>query len=237
MKGYSFNWLKCALTTTLVILVAVFHGQTAVAQTNLDALIDADWKLKKDKKAIQVYTTKVKGSAYAAVKVEAVVSGLRLASLVALIEDADACSDWADQCAESYVHQRVSDTEAYVYTHNDMPFPVKDRDVLAHLTWTQSPDSLVVVMKSNATTGILAEKKGRKRLAEASAQWRFVPLDFGQVRITNIVHINPGSNLPGWVTNMLLVETPHSTMQSFVDAAQKPKYRDAVVSFVTEPAI
>ena len=37
---------------------------------------------------------------------------------------------------------------------------------------------------------------------------------------------------PGWVTNMLLVDTPFETMKSFVAEIQKPRYRNALVSFI-----
>ena len=90
-------------------------------------------------------------------------------------------------------------------------------------------------MLSKATTDILPYKKGRKRLTEAQASWTFTPLEEGKVRVSNTAHINPGTNLPGWITNMLLVETPHATMASFIAEVNKPSYKNALVSFVQEP--
>ena len=147
---------------------------------------------------------------------------------------AGACSDWADRCAESYLVEQLSETESLVYTHNDLPFPVKDRDVLAHVIWKQDPQSLIVTMRSSATVGRMEEVDGRLRLTEANASWVFEPLGNGRVRVINEAHINPGSALPGWVTNMLLVDTPFETMKSFVSEVQTEKYRDAVVSFVSD---
>ncbi len=194
-----------------------------------------DWSKRKDKDGIQVYTRSVEGSPHKAVKAETVVDKLRLSSLAALLMDAEACPDWADRCAESYVHEQLSDTEFYVYSDNDMPFPVKDRDALAHVKWSQNKESLEVLMTSVATTGILAKRKGRLRLTEARTSWRFTPLPDGSVRVSNESHINPGSALPGWVTNMLLVDTPHKTMRAFIEEASAEKYRDAKVSFIQEP--
>ena len=45
----------------------------------------------------------------------------------------------------------------------------------------------------------------------------------------------PGSPLPGWVINMLLVDMSFETMKSFREAAALPKYEQASVSFVEEP--
>lgn len=223
--------MKSVATTFLLSCVLGLLPPSSLAAD----LAEEEWKLRKDKDSIQVYSRKIEGSAYAAVKTTTVLENVSLASLVALIEDAEACPVWADKCAESYVQQRISETEAYVYTHNSMPFPIKDRDVLAHVQWSQNPASLEVMMESVAVSGMLDEVRGRLRLTEATASWKFLPLDSNAVQITNEAHINPGSNLPGWVTNMLLVDTPFETMKSFVAAVIEPKYQNTSVGFIKEP--
>ncbi len=195
----------------------------------------AEWELKRDRDGIQVYTGEVEGSPYDAVRSEAIIEGVSLSSLVALVNDAEACADWADRCAESYVVEQLSDTEAYVYTHNDMPFPVRDRDVVVRLKWTQDPQSLAVEMNSTAVTGQVEAMRGRLRLTDAIASWRFEPLPDGSIKIVNEAHLDPGSALPGWLTNMLLVDTPFETMKAFMTEVRKPKYRDSIVNFITEP--
>jgi len=195
-----------------------------------------EWELRKDTDGVQVYTRAVAGSAYKAVRATTVIENVTLTSLVALIEDAQACPDWADKCAESYVVERISETESYVYTHNSLPFPVKDRDVVAHVRWSQDPSTLQVIMTSTATTGIMEEKRGRLRLENANANWTFTPISSGAIEVSNEAHIDPGSNLPGWVTNMLLVDTPFQTMVSFIDEVVKPKYQNAELGFIQEPA-
>jgi len=202
--------------------------------TAMAASAAEEWELRKDEDSIQVFTRTVEDSPYKAVKTVTQIQGVTLASLVALIEDAESCPEWADKCAESYVYERISDTEAYVYTHNNMPFPVKDRDVLAHVHWQQDPSNLEVVMNSDAVEGRMDTVRGRVRLTEAKASWVFKPLDDGSIEVRNEAHINPGSNIPGWVTNMLLVDTPFQTMKSFVEEVRKPKYQNAKVAFIHE---
>lgn len=219
--------MKLILTTCLLIC--------SFGQVTRTHAAEEEWDLRRDRESIQVFSRAVEGSAYAQVKTTTVLENVSLASLVALIEDVEACPTWADKCAESYVFERVNETEAYVYTHNDMPFPIKDRDVLAHVQWVQDPGSLKVTMNSVAMSGMLAEVRGRLRLTQANASWTFLPLESGSVEISNTAHINPGSNLPGWVTNMLLVDTPFETMKAFVAEVAKPKYQNAAVGFIREP--
>ena len=65
--------------------------------------------------------------------------------------------------------------------------------------------------------------------------WIFRPLESGAVEISNEAHIDPGSNLPGWIANLLLVSIPFETMRSFVLEVTKPEYQDAVIGFIQEP--
>ncbi len=210
------------------LAVGLLFVGSAAAQTS-------DWELKRDLDGIQVFTRSVEGSPYKEVRSEALISGVTLNSLVALIEDAEACPNWADKCAESYLVQRVSPTESLVYTHNDMPFPVSDRDVVAKVAWQQDPQTLSVKMTSMAVPGTVDPMRGRVRLTNANAMWEFSPNPNGSITVVNQAHIDPGSSIPGWVTNMLLVDTPFETMKSYLAEVVKPKYQATDVSFVTEP--
>lgn len=195
---------------------------------------ETSWELKKDSEGIQVFTRDVAGSPYKEVKSVGRISQVSLASLVAVIEDVEACPRWADKCAESYVVDRVSATESLVYTHNDMPFPVKDRDVVAKVVWSQDPASLQVTMQSEAVSGGVDEVRGRLRLREANAIWQFTPQSDGSIEVANQAHINPGSSIPGWVTNMLLVDTPFETMKSYLSEVVNPRYAAAEFDFIEE---
>ena len=208
---------------------------TMCAYSCLFAADEQGWELQRDKDGIQVHTRPVEGSPYDTVRTTTRMMDVRLSSLVALIEDAPACMDWADSCAESYLVERLSESESLVYTHNDMPFPVKDRDVVAQVKWTQDAASFEVEMNSVATVGNMDEVRGRLRLIEAVASWNFAPQADGSVLISNQAHIDPGSALPGWVTNMLLIDAPFETMKSFVSEVANPKYVDAQLSFIQEP--
>ena len=208
---------------------------TMCASSCLFAAGEQGWELQRDKDGIQVHTRPVEGSPYDTVRTTTRMMDVRLSSLVALIEDAPACTDWADSCAESYLVERLSESESLVYTHNDMPFPVKDRDVVAQVKWTQDSATFEVKMNSVATVGKMDEVRGRLRLTKAVASWNFATQADGSVLISNQAHIDPGSALPGWVTNMLLIDAPFETMKSFVSEVANPKYVDARPSFIQEP--
>ena len=103
------------------------------------------------------------------------------------------------------------------------------------MQWSQNPDTLEVILSSTATSGIMEKMKGRVRLTKADIEWHLRPLPSGKIEVTNFAHINPGSSLPGWITNMLLVDTPFQTLQDFSEAVRNPEYAAASFNFVTKP--
>lgn len=214
--------INASVLTLTLFVSGVSYGQ------------ESEWELERDREGIQIFTRSVAGSPYKEVKSLSIIEGVSLTSLVALIEDAEACPQWADKCAESYLIERVSETESLIYTHNDMPFPVKDRDVVASVKWTQDPETLQVTMTSTAVSDGVEEKRGRLRLKQANAIWQFSPQPNGSIEILNQAHINPGSSIPGWVTNMLLVDTPFETMKSYLAEVVKPKYQTAEIGFIQD---
>ena len=182
----------------------------------------SEWKLKRDKKNIQVYTQKIKGVKHKAVKAETVTDAVTIDALIAVILHAESCPDWADLCKESYVHSKNSETDYYVYTLNDLPSPVKDRDALTRVTWHKDPATDAVVMQSQVAEGILEEQKGAVRILNANIQWTFTPNDAG-VKIESWALIDP-VGIPSWISNQLLVGAPYKTLLALIEQARKPLY-------------
>ena len=220
-----------------LILTTLFmiHLPMTVLAAEASGSESDNWNLKRDRDGVQVYTRNVEDSPFDAVRATTIMENIRLSSLVALIMDAEACPNWADRCAASSIHEYISETEQLIYSLNDLPFPVKDRDVLTRTHWSQDPETRAVYLISNATNGIIEEVKGKLRLTEASVSWHFLPQEDGSIQVVNEAHINPGSALPGWIINMLLVETPFETMKAFREEVTSPKYAEAEFEFVTEP--
>ena len=193
------------------------------------------WSLKKDSDDIQIFTRKVEGSKYKMVR-GITQARIPLPSAVALVRDSGACADWADLCAKSSVYKTISPTEDLVYTLNNLPWPVSDRDVIARVSWQQDPKTHAVTMVSKAIDGEIDKNKGIVRLTEAMSKWIFTPLPDGRLEIVTEAHLNPGGPLPAWITNMLLIDSPYNTLKSFREAVLADKYQSATFDFIVEPS-
>lgn len=194
---------------------------------------EQEWRLEKEADGIKVFTRAVPGAKHRTVKATMVVDA-GPAELVALVRDTAACKEWAAFCKNSYTHEALSETELYVYTLNDMPWPVKDRDALSHVLWTMDAETGAVVMRASAVTGVLDENKGALRLTEAETSWTFTLQPDGRTSVTSEAHVNPGGPIPAWITNRLLVDAPFETLSEMRKLVSGGRYSEAAFDFMGE---
>ena len=189
--------------------------------------VSYDWKEIKNSKGIIISTSKVDGSPFKAVRGEMIVKA-SVASLFGLVEDMSACSDWAAMCKEAKLEKRLSASESYVYIYNDIPFPVKDRDVYTHVVWAFNAITNRVSMTSTASDGGTPKTKA-VRIEDAVSQWHFTPNGDGTTTVENFAHIDPNGPTPAWLTNMMLVNAPFNTMVKMREIVESGAYSDAII--------
>ncbi|MFT6407628.1 MAG: hypothetical protein ACJAQ6_001041 [Arenicella sp.] len=212
----------------MLLFVFQCFGSTTHAQWQ-DA--DLEWTLKRDRNGIQVFLSKVPGS-----KFRAVLSVMELAAdtqqLTALAMDFDNCSNWVALCRSAKVIERISPSESYVHSINNAPFPVRNRDVVAHVRWSYDKVSGKVHMRSDATPDRLPKRKGLIRIKNASSEWHFTPKEGGVVLVENYVHVDPNGNVPAWLINLLIVDSPYRTLSNMRKLVLEGGYSDAEVRFM-----
>ncbi len=220
------NLIKVALTLASIVFLCCASAADAQWQ---DA--ELEWKLKRDRNGIQVFLSKVPGSKFRAIlsimEVEATTK-----QLAALVMDLDNCPNWAAMCKSAEIIERISATESYVRSINDAPFPVKDRDVIAHVTWSYNQTSGKVFMRSDATPNRLPKRKGLVRVQYASSEWHFTPKANGIVLVENYAHVDPTGSVPAWLTNLIIVDSPYKTLTNMRELISNGAYSDAEVDFI-----
>ncbi|MFQ3247500.1 MAG: hypothetical protein ACI9SP_004157 [Arenicella sp.] len=213
---------------TVLVVIATFILPT-LASAQVDG-VSYSWEEKKNKEGVVIQTSPVANSNFRAVRGEMLVKA-SVSSLVALVEDMKNCPNWADLCKEARVEKRISETESYAYIYNDIPFPVTDRDVYAHVVWTHDLESKKVTMTSVAAEGGTPESKA-VRIQKAISQWHFTPNSDGTVKVENFAHIDPNGPTPAWVTNMMLVSSPYKSMSKMREIVEAGDYADVKVPFL-----
>lgn len=207
------------------ILFLLVTCQTSFAQTS--------WKLEKDKNDIKIYTSALTGSKVKAVKVECEIQA-RPSQLVALLLDIDAAPEWVYHTKSAKLVKRVSPSELYYYSEVILPWPVQNRDFIAHLTVTQDQESRIVTVDGPAVSGFVPEKKGIVRIDNSKGKWIIIPAGKDKVRISYTLHVDPGGTLPAWLVNMFAAEGPSHIFEQLKLQVSKQKYKNIHLPFIQD---
>ncbi|MBT8114457.1 MAG: hypothetical protein KJP04_03710 [Arenicella sp.] len=227
LTAINFCNLRSALFMTLMGSLLIATLPAASQQQG----VDYSWELKRDKDNIRIYTSPVADSKYKAVRAVTTITG-KVSSAVALVLDVEACPRWAELCEKSELLETLSPTESYIYTLNDLPFPVKDRDVVALVEWTVNSATGRTSMNSIATSKDLVPVGRAIRLRDAIAQWHFEQVDENTIQVESFAHIDPNGVTPAWITNMLLVDSPFKTLKKMTAIVESGQYDKTTVPFL-----
>jgi hypothetical protein len=201
----------------------------------VDVFGQGDWKLSVEKEGIKVYTAQVPDSKVKAIKVETEVNATE-PQLVALLMDVSTSAEWVYRIKSCVLLKQVSPSELYYYCEVNVPWPAADRDFVAHLTVTQDADTKVVYIDGPAVAGMVPEKKGIVRINNSTGRWTITPDGPDQVKVEYTLHVEPGGNIPAWVTNMFATEGPLKIFKELKIQVQKPAYKNAELPHVENRA-
>ncbi len=191
-----------------------------------------DWELKKESDGVKVYTREVEGSTLKAFKAEAVMEG-KLSSFVGVLQDVESYIFLFNDMTEATVIE-MTDTFHIHVTETNVPWPVNDRYGVYSNSYSQRYDHKTVTVKVKALEGYISDRKGKVRITEAKGQWTFHPLGDNNVEVTFEMHVEPGGNVPTWMINMFLVDTPMKDMKTLRERVLFPQYQNKQFDFLVE---
>lgn len=206
------------ITLFLLVLLSAF---TTFAQNK--------WKLIADEQQIRIYSQAVPESKIKAIKVDCAVDA-SLPQMVALILDVEAGTDWVYKTKSCTLVKRVSPTDLYYHSEIGLPWPLDNRDFVAHLRATQDPVTRVVTIDGPVVAGMVPHQKNVVRVSDSKGRWILTPLS-GKVRIEYTLHTDPGGYLPAWAVNAFAAEGPMETFKKMKEQLKLPKYRNASLTF------
>lgn len=196
---------------------------------------DESWRRIREGEGIAVYVRDVADSEYDESLAQAVMK-VRLSALAALIMDGNSHHRWIDTIDESRQIDRVSPTEAHIYTLSGAPWPVSDRDAVVLSRVEQDSATLVVTIESSGRPDYVPAREGTVRVPRVASTWTLVPQPDGQVEVNYRVFSEPGGELPTWLINSLASDQPFNTLANLRRFLSKDNdYRDAVLPYIKEP--
>jgi hypothetical protein len=211
----------------LSIILLLFIAKFAIAGP------EQPWSLSSDKEGIKVYTRHIADSKIKAIKVECTFNATA-AQLVAVLMDIKTCTEWVYHTKSATVIKEVSPSDIYYYSEVNIPWPVHNRDFVAHLKVTQDPKTKVVTIDAPVISNMVPAKDGIVRVENSTGRWVITPVDSSHVSIVYTLHLDPGGSVPAWLINMFAAQGPMESFKGLKKQLQKPVYKDVKLAYVQD---
>jgi hypothetical protein len=199
--------------------------------TSLSA--QTDWKLKSENDGIKVYTSTVTNSKFKAIKVECELNATA-SQLVKVLLDVKNCPEWLYHTKVCTLVKQVSPAELYYYSEISIPWPVQNRDFVAHLTVSQNPETKVITIDGPAVNGMVPVKDGIVRVRSSKGLWVITPAKKNLLKVVYTLQLDPGGNLPAWLVNLFAAEGPMKSFQGLKIQLKKPAYQNVELPFLKD---
>jgi len=180
---------------------------------------DDQWELKKEKNGIQVYTR------------EREEGGIYMYKVVTSIEkEPEEVFEQLVDFRENLKYMELVDSLAFLdhrekeryinYMRFDMPWPVKDREMVMDMKVKFRPE--VIKLVSDDLPGRVQSNGKLIRIEDFREEWelRSFP-DSAETRIMVNGWIDPGGSIPVWVVNMFSVRTPFRFISGILEELNK----------------
>lgn len=192
----------------------------------------SDWDLRLDKDGIKVYTRDSADSNFKEFKgVTEIQTSLN--SLVAIMEDTDACKRWVYKCLVETTLRNISPSEKVNYSVSDGS-PLDNRDAIVHIVRVQDPQTKTVTFHRTGEPGLIPEKKNIVRVQKINGEWILKPTGNGRVMVIYETASDPGGNVPSWLANTAVTDTPYYTLLRLRSEVMNTKYQ-GIHDLVVEP--
>jgi len=176
-----------------------------------------EWKLKKDKGGITIYTRSVENTninefrAYSKINSSA-------ETIFNIILDVENYTKWIEDVNYS---EKLYQEENRIgmYYQLGLPWPIKDRDITLISVFEELPDGSILFQLSNSSS-LKEEDEDFIRIKEIRGHWLIKPIDKENCDVTYQFLADPEGSLPAWVINIFVVDGPFKTLQNLDDYAK-----------------
>ncbi|MCU7834907.1 MAG: hypothetical protein KZQ83_06575 [gamma proteobacterium symbiont of Taylorina sp.] len=217
------------ILTIYILTSLLFSSGIVLGQNRLEGM------LKLDKDGIKVFVYEKTDSDISAFRAVTYIKST-LDSILAVMFDNKSCTEWIHACDESIVLEDVSFNERYHYQICDIPFPFKDRDFIFHSIMRQNPVTKAVDITISSEPNYCNDKQSEEclkvkqsdlvRVSKSLGVYRLEP-DGEGTKVTWIQHTDPSGQLPSWIVNQFIKDTPYLTLKKLADKVKEDKYHYA----------
>ena len=180
---------------------------------------DDDWKLRKDKNEIQVFTKKLETSNIYKYMVKTKIQ----ASVQEVYEQVIDFNENLKymELADSLAFLDHQKNKRYInYMRFDMPWPVTNREMVMDMHVEILEDRIRLV--SDDLPNYVEKNEEYVQIEDFHEEWTIKKSkDTDKTQITIVGWVNPGGNIPTWIVNLFSVSTPFRFISGIVNEVKK----------------
>jgi hypothetical protein len=190
--------------------------------SSISILMAQEWEFAREKDGIKVYTRHEQQSNLKSFKGEIDIEG-DIKTISALIEDVKNFDRWDEDVIEISLLEHAEGKMLKYYVVYNVPWPFKDRDlcVEAVINQDQATGSKQIVARSVPEAVPLNEE--RERIVEYWQRWTIQPMENGIIHLVVEGFADPAGDIPAWIVNMAITDTPFNMLVSIRGAIESPK--------------
>ena len=193
----------------------------------------SDWELRTEKQDIKVYTRTFPDSKFKAIKVELILQAT-MSRLVTVLLDIKTAPQWVYATKSATVLKQVSPLDVIYYSEVKLPWPMSNRDFIAHLITTQDPHTHIVTILGPTLNDYVPEKKDLVRVKRSEGKWVLTPMDKGYIRVEYTLRTDPGGDIPAWLFNLFVTKGPLESFEHLKTHLNKPEYANSRLPFIVD---
>ena len=185
---------------------------------------------------LKIFTCPVPSSSFLSFVAVATVDASQQ-SVLSLLYDIDVATEWVWKTREMRVLQELTENDGrVVYQLVSAPWPVSDREIISRSTAFMDPKTSEAFIRIECLPDFLPEDERYVRVRQMEGAWNILPLSENSCSVVFRLHIEPGGEIPSWLANIAVIDTPYHTMCNLRDMVKREKYRTPVEApFRTAP--
>lgn len=151
-------------------------------------------------------------------------------SILSLLYDIESATEWVWKTREMRVLQELTDDNEgrVVYQLVSAPWPVSDREIITRSTAYMDPVTKEAFISMECLPDFIPENDRYVRVRRLEGAWNILPLDENRCRVILRLHIEPSGEIPSWLANIAVIDTPYHTLNNMRDMVKREKYRTPV---------
>jgi len=171
------------------------------------------WNLAKEKDGIKIYTRNELNSSLKSFRGE-IIFKADIKKVNLLIGDAGNIKWWVKDIGYVKVLDFRKDQFVQYYLIYRVPWPLTDRDVAVdgRISYDSLTGARIVFIKPLPKA--VAEKPDLVRIEKFWEKWTIKPMDKGYVQVIFEGFVDPNGNVPYWLYNMVVTDTPLKVLKN-----------------------